>query len=294
MSHAIAERPLASDRFFSAVQAIHWRNLPFIIVAGLGAALMLLPFLWMFASSFRPLSEAYRLPPSFWPAQFDFAAYRSALTSGVPFLQMYLNSFIVAAASTVGVCASCSLAAYAFARLRFPGRDVLFGLMLVGLMVPQALVLIPLSLGLQMTGLNDSLLALILPSLASPLGIYMVRQFMLRQPRELEEAAIVDGAGHWRIFWHISLPQLMPALSALAIITFTASWNNFLLPFAVIKSWDKMTLPVGILALQGTMGPASLAAVMAAMTMTIAPLFVIFLIAQRYIVEGLTSTGIKG
>mgnify|MGYP001049888026 CR=1 FL=1 len=294
MSYAIERRSSAPDRLLSAFGAIHWRNLPFMLIAGIGAVFMLLPFLWMFASSFRPLSEAYRLPPSFWPKDFDFVAYRTALDSGVPFLRMYLNSFIVAAASTIGVCVSCSLAAYAFARLRFPGQNLLFAMMLVGLMVPQALVLIPLSLGLQMTGLNDSLWALILPSLASPLGIYMVRQFMLRQPRELEEAAIIDGASHARIFWHISLPQLMPALSALAIITFTASWNNFLLPFAVIKSWDKMTLPVGILALQGTMGPASLAAVMAAMTMTILPLFIVFLVAQRYIVEGLTSTGIKG
>ncbi|GMA15323.1 carbohydrate ABC transporter permease (plasmid) [Deinococcus metallilatus] len=286
--------PTPTERWLSATQAIHWRNLPFMVLAVLGAFLMALPFLWMVSTSFRTPAEAYKLPPSLLPSRLDFSAYDHVLTSSVPFLTMYWNSFKIALLTTAGVLLNCSMAAFAFSRLNFRGRETLFSILLLGLMVPAGLVVIPVYLGLSRLHLLDTGAALVLPALASSFGVFMLRQFMLGQPRELEEAAAVDGAGQWTVFTRISLPQLAPALSALGIITFTASWNNYMGPLIFLKSWDKMTLPIGISILQGFLGSGSLAVVMAAVTMAILPLLVVFLIAQRYIIEGLAMSGVKG
>lgn len=283
----------ATARLYSATRIIDWRNVPVMIVLGIGAIFMLLPFLWMFATSMRPASEAYQLPPNFLPTRLNFDAYAAVLNSPLPFLRMYLNSFIVAAATTIGVVVSSAMAAFAFARLRFPGSSLLFGLLLVGLMVPSALVVIPLFYGMAAAGLLDSLWSLILPGLASPLAIFMMRQFMEGQPREYEEAAFIDGASYWTIFWRISLPQMGPPIAALSIIVFTSSWNNFLLPLIFVRKFDVMTLPVGLLGLSDSFGALSLSVIMAAVTMCVLPLLVVFLVAQRFIVESIASTGIK-
>jgi multiple sugar transport system permease protein len=290
---AIAQEMSISSRVLSATQVVNWRNVPVVIVLGIGAVFMLLPFMWMFAASMRPPSQAYQLPPTFFPTQINFDAYRAVLDSPIPFLRMYLNSFIVAAVTTVGVIVTCAMAAFAFSRLRFPGKTLLFVLMLLGLMVPPALIVIPLFFGMAAVGLIDSLWALILPSLASPLAVFLMRQFMEGQPREYEEAAFVDGASYWTIFRRISLPQMGPPIAALSIIIFTQSWNNFLLPLVFVRKFDMMTLPVGLVGLSDAFGALSLAAVMAAVTMCVLPLFVVFLVAQRFIVESITSTGIK-
>jgi multiple sugar transport system permease protein len=282
-----------TSRVYSATKVIEWRNLPVMIVLGIGAIFMLLPFLWMFATSMRPASEAYQLPPNFLPTRLNFDSYAAVLNSPLPFLRMYLNSFIVAAATTIGVVVSSAMAAFAFARLRFPGSSLLFGLLLVGLMVPSALVVIPLFYGMAAAGLLDSLWSLILPGLASPLAIFMMRQFMEGQPREYEEAAFIDGASYWTIFWRISLPQMGPPIAALSIIVFTSSWNNFLLPLIFVRKFDVMTLPVGLLGLSDSFGALSLSVIMAAVTMCVLPLLVVFLVAQRFIVESIASTGIK-
>lgn len=282
------------DRLASALQVLHWRNLPVIAVLCAGAILMMLPFLWMFSASLRPAGEAYRLPPTLLPDVWDLTSYNQVFSSGLPFLRMYWNSFVVAAVTTSGVLLTASMTAFAFARLRFRGAGTLFALMLLGLMVPPALVLIPIYVGFASLHLLDTKWALILPALASSFGVYMMRQFMLGQPRELEEAAMIDGAGYFTIYWRICLPQCGPALAALGIITFTASWNNFIAPFVLIKSLEQMTLPIGVVALQGVFGGASLSVLMAATVMAVLPLFVVFLVAQRFIIEGLTMTGIKG
>ena len=261
------------------------------LIGGFG---MLLPFLWMLSASLRPIGDAYQLPPSLLPSTWEIRNYLEVLTSSVPFPRMFWNSCLVASIVTAGVLATSSLAGFAFARLRFQGRGILFGGMLLGLMVPPALVLIPIYLGYAAVGLLDTRIGLALPSMASSFGVYMMRQFMLRQPRELEEAARVDGAGWWTIFWRISLPQLRPALATLGIISFIGSWNNFVAPFVLVQSLEQMTLPVGIVALQSAMGSASLSVVMAATTLSILPLVVVFLIAQRAIIEGVTMTGVKG
>lgn len=283
-----------SDRLRSAMDVLHWRNFCVTVPLCIGAVIMLLPFLWMFSASLRPEGESYRLPPSLLPDAWNPQSYEHALQTGLPFLHMFWNSFFVAALSTAGVLLTASMAAFAFARLRFSGAALVFAIMLVGMMVPPALVLIPIYAGFAALHVLDTPWALILPALASSFGVYMLRQFMLDQPVELEEAARIDGAGYWTIYWRIAMPQLGPALAALGIITFTASWNNFISPFVLIRSLEQMTLPVGIVALQGMMGGAGLAVIMATAVMAILPLFVVFLVAQRFIIEGLTMTGIKG
>ncbi len=167
-------------------------------------------------------------------------------------------------------------------------------MLLVGLMVPPSLILIPLYFGFGFAGVLDTLWALILPAIASPLGVFMMRQFMAGQPREYEEAAFVDGASYWAIFTRISLPQMGPPIAALSIIVFTQSWNNFVIPLVMVRKFETMTLPVGLLALADQYGDFSLPAMMAAVSMAVIPLFIVFLIGQRYIIEGITSSGLKG
>jgi multiple sugar transport system permease protein len=282
-----------SARLLSALEVFHWRNFAVSVPLCAGGVVMLLPFAWMVSASLRPLGEAYQLPPSLLPNTWEFGTYAKVLGSGLPFLQMYWNSLVVAAVSTLGVLVSTSMAAFALTRLRFPGGGVVFAIMLAGLMVPPALVLIPIYTGFAALHLLDTRLGLVLPALASSFGVYMMRQFMVGQPRELEEAAMIDGASYWTIYWRISLPQLGPALAALGIITFTGSWNNFIAPFVLIKSLERMTLPIGVVALQGVFGGASLSVIMAATVMAIMPLFLVFAVAQRFIIEGLTMTGLK-
>jgi multiple sugar transport system permease protein len=281
-------------RLMSASHVVHWRNVPVMIILGIGAVIMMLPFLWMFSASMRPTGEAYALPPSFWPDRFNDEAYRTVLGASFSFVRMYWNSFIVATLTTLGVVASSAMAAFAFSRLQFRGNAALFALLLLGLMVPPSLVLIPVFFGFAYAGILDTLWALVLPSVASPLGIFMMRQFMMSQPREYEESAFIDGASYWTIFRRISLPQMGPPIAALAIITFTQSWNNFVVPLVLVRKAEVMTLPVGMLVLADPVGDYSVSAIMAAISMAVIPLFIVFLIGQRFIIEGITTTGIKG
>lgn len=300
MGHAVASmrRERFADggwsRLLAAMQVISVRNWGAILVLTIAAVIMLLPLLWMFAASMKPEGAAYALPPSFLPDRLDFASYAKVGGSPIPYYTAYLNSLIVASLTTLGVIVTSTTAAYAFSRLDFRGRDLLFAFMVAGLMVPPALVLIPIYFGLAKISLLDTLWALILPATVSPLGVFMLRQFMAGQPRELEEAAFVDGAGHWSIFWNVSLPQMGPPIAALAIITFTSSWNAFLPPMVLIRSLNKMTLPIAVFSMQAQFGALSLSILMAAVTMAVLPLLLVFLIGQRFIIEGITGTGLKG
>ena len=212
----------------------------------------------------------------------------------VPFGMFFVNSLKVAGLITIGQLVTCSLAAYAFARLRFPGRDLLFGLYLSSLMVPSQVTIIPLYILMRNLGLIDNHASLILPALASAFGIFFLRQFFLTIPRELEEAAIVDGAGLWRVLLVIILPLSKPALASLAIFTFNYFWNDFFTPLIFLDSPANLTLPVGLGYLQGQYGGTSPAVMLAGVCMAVVPILVVFLVGQRYIVEGITLTGLKG
>ena len=265
-----------------------------IIVLALGAVLMAMPFLWMFATSLRPIGESYKLPPAWLPTEWHWENYAAVFQSNVPFLLFALNSVKVTAATTLGQLITCSMAGYAFARLRFPGRNILFIVVLAALMVPGQVTIIPVFIIMRFLGLLDSHMALILPGLTSAFGVFLLRQFFLTLPHDLIDAAKMDGAGAWTTFFRIALPLAGPALSALTIITFNGTWNNYFAPYIFINSWEKMTLPLGITALRGYMASGSPSVVMACVTMTIAPVLLVFLVAQRWFIEGVTQTGIKG
>jgi multiple sugar transport system permease protein len=254
---------------------------------------MLLPFFWLFSMSFRPVSEAYKLPPSFLPPSLDFANYFKVLASRVPFLHIYANSLLVAVVVTIGQLVTCTLAAFAFARLNFRGRDALFFILLIGLMFPAQVTILPIYLGYAQIGMINRPIGLALMYLTSSFGVFLMRQFMLSQPKELEEAALMDAAGYFKIFWRISLPQLRPALSALGIITFTQTWNYYFQARVLLGKEASMTLPIAMDVLRGYMAAGNLSVVMAAMSMSILPVVLLFLVAQRFVIEGITMSGIK-
>ena len=262
------------------------------VMAALGVV-MLLPFAWLFSMSFRPPAEAYKMPPSFLPPTLDFKNYWAVLTSSVPFLQIYWNSVEVAVLVTLGQLVTCTLAAFAFARLKFPGRDSIFFVLLIGLMFPAQVTIIPIYLGFAKVGLLNRPIGLVLMYLTSSFGVFLVRQFMRSQPKALEEAALIDGAGYFKIFYRISLPQLRPALSALGIITFTQTWNYYFQARVLLEPQQAMTLPVAMDLLRGYLASGNLSVVMAAMSMAVLPVILIFLLAQRLVIEGVTMSGIK-
>jgi multiple sugar transport system permease protein len=271
-------------------QVIDWAIIGVMALLGV---FMLAPFAWLFSMSFRTVRDAYQMPPSFLPPRLDFDNYRAVLNSSIPFLRIYANSVEVAVLVTVGQLVTCTLAAFAFARLRFPGRDSLFFVMLIGLLFPAQVTIIPIYLGFAKVGLLNRPIGLALMYLTSSFGVFLVRQFMRSQPRALEEAALMDGAGYFKIFFRISLPQLRPALAALGIITFTQTWNYYFQARVLLEPQDSMTLPIAMDVLRGYLGSGNLALVMAAMSMSVLPVILLFLLAQRMVIEGIALSGIK-
>ena len=260
----------------------------------IAAILVMMPLAWMFSTSLRPTTESFQLPPAWLPTQFRWENYIAPFESSVPFVDLFINSMRITLAVTLGQLVTCSLAGYAFARLRFPGRDLLFLLLLASLMVPGQVTIIPIFLLMRDLGLIDNPLAIILPGLISAFGVFLMRQFFKQMPQELFDAARVDGAGHVRSFLQIALPLAGPAMATLGIITFNATWNAYFLPLIFLNSWHKMTLPQGIALLTGYMGSGNPSVVMAAVTMAIIPVLIVFIAAQRWIIEALTRSGIKG
>ena len=196
--------------------------------------------------------------------------------------------------STLGALIISALAAYAFARLQFFGRETLFIILLAGLMVPPQLTVIPSFIAFRNLGLIDNHAALFLPAMISPIGIFLLRQFFRSIPRELDESAKIDGAGPFRIFFQIILPLSKPAISALAVVLFIASWNDFFWPNIFISTSTKMTLPVGIASLVGTGGNTNVTLIMASVSMQIIPLLLIFLFTQKFLIQSIASVGIRG
>ena len=277
----------------NTVTAKRWIDWAIIAVLAVLAFGMVLPFMWLFSMSFRPVPDAYKLPPSFLPPNLDFTNYYSVMTSKVPFLRIYWNSVMIAVVVTISQLVTCTLAAFAFSRLKFRGRDALFFILLIGLMFPAQVTILPIYLGYAKIGLLNKPIGLALMYLTSSFGVFLIRQFMLRQPKALEEAALMDGAGYFKIFWRISLPQLRPALSALGIITFTQTWNYYFQAKVLLGPQEALTLPVAMDTLRGYLGAGNLSVVMAAMSMSILPVLLLFLVAQKFVIEGITMSGLK-
>lgn len=256
-----------------------------------GAVLMVTPFVWMLLTSFKSLSESTRIPPVLIPSEFQWSNYSKVLVS-LPFKTFYFNTIITTAAKTLGQLVFCSMAAYAFARLRFPGRGFLFILSLSVLMVPGQVFIIPQYMIMKQLGWINSLQALIVPGLFSVFGTFLLRQFFMTIPKELEEAAKLDGCSYFGIYLKVMLPLAKPGLVALAIFTILWSWNDLLWPIIVNTSMDKMPLSAGLAYLQGEHF-TNFPVLMAGSMMAIWPMILMFIFFQRYFIEGIALTGSK-
>ena len=263
------------------------------LVIAVFATLWILPIAWLLLTSVQSREERFAIPPKWIPSTLDFSSYKRAWEL-FPIAEQFLNSLKVTVISTVGALVISSLAAYAFARLEFFGRETLFMILLAGLMVPPQLTVIPSFIAFRKIGLIDNHAALFLPAMITPLGIFLLRQFFRSIPKELDESAKIDGAGAFRIFYRIILPLSKPALAALGVVLFIASWNDFFWPNIFISTTSKMTLPVGIASLVGVSGNTNVILVMASVGMQIVPLLLIFLFTQRFLIQSIAATGIRG
>ncbi len=263
------------------------------VILGIAALAIVAPFVWIFRGAISPSdAELYRLPPTLFPSSITLDNF-GKVTTQVPYFRFILNSITVAGTITIVQLVTCSTAGYAFARLRFPGKNALFSLVIGSLMIPIQVTIVPLFLVMSKLGLTNTLWALILPGVFSAFGIFLLRQHFLSLPRELEEAAKLDGAGQARTFFQVMLPLSGPAMATLGILTFTYWWNDLLLPLVMINDTQTQTLPVGLVLLAGRFSTGSLGTIAAGITMAIIPVLIVFLLAQRYIVQSIASSGLK-
>lgn len=252
---------------------------------------MLLPFLWMISTSLMDEFEVYKFPPRLLPAEPLWRNYPDAL-SAAPFARFFLNSAIISLFIVIGQVFTAATAGYAFARLRFPGRDKVFILFLANLMVPVIVLLIPRFLIVGALGWVDTYAGLIVTELIGVWGIFLMRQYFLSLPRELEDAARIDGANEWQVFWKVALPLAKPAVATVALFSFVETWKSFLWPLIVTRSMGMRPVEVGIAAFHSlyfTNWPYQMAAAVTA----VVPILLLFLFTQRYFVQGIQLAGLK-
>lgn len=267
-----------------------WIHLILIVFA----VVMVLPFLWQLSLSFQTLEESQRLPRTLLPAQLQFQNYQDVFVALPTFNRMLLNTVLVAVTKTVGVLIVATLAGYAFARLRFPGRGLLFGLFLSLMMIPGALFLLPQYEIVNRLGLLNSITGVVLPQLVNIFGIFMMRQFFMQLPNELEQAAKIDGASTPQIFFRVMLPLAKPAVVTLGVLSLLWSWNDLLWPLIVNDDPSKMVVAVGLASLKGQYTVNNLV-LMAAATLATLPVLLMFIAAQKTVMNGIAFNGsVKG
>jgi multiple sugar transport system permease protein len=257
----------------------------------LGAVLALLPMVWMVSASLMPTGEASTFPPRLFPRTVTLEHYR-ALFTRLDLGRSLLNSAIVTAAVTTLSLVVNSMAGYAFAKLRFAGRDRLFRILATGLVIPTQVAMLPLFLLLKQLGLINSYAAVIIPGMASIFGIFLIRQYALSIPDDLLDAARIDGAGELRIYWAVVVPVIVPILATLAIWTFLSTWNDFMWPLIVLSDDAKWTLPVALSNLVGE-HVQDTELMMAGSVLTILPVMLVFLFLQRYYIQGVMAGSVK-
>jgi multiple sugar transport system permease protein len=267
------------------------RTVLYLILVG-GATTMVVPFLWMVSTSLKTNLEVFRFPPTFIPEAAQWQNYVE-IFKVVPYGRWFANSLIITLAQTLLYLFVASLAAYTFARLRFPGRDALFMLYLATMMVPGEVTLIPKFILMKELHLINTYAAVILPGVFNAYGVFLLRQFFMALPDSLEEAAILDGASYFKIYWKIILPLSGPALATLGVFAFRGAWNDFIWPLIVINSDNMKPLSVGLSSFHG-LYETNWPYLMAASTLALIPIVVIFMAAQKYFVQGIATTGLKG
>jgi multiple sugar transport system permease protein len=272
------------------------RALVYVVLTA-GVIPTVLPFVWLVRSALMDNNQMFIAPPEWLPRPFEWDNFSGALTSQ-PFARYFLNTMLIEVFTVAGTLLTCSIAAFSFSRLRWRGRNVVFGILLSGLMLPQAVLLVPTFLMWDAVQAINTYYPLIVPAWLGGAGggifnVFLLRQFFLTIPYELDEAAYLDGASPWRVFWQVIVPLSKPALMVVGIFTFIRTWNEFLEPLIYLNDSDKFTLALGLASFQGTYN-AQWGYLMAAATATILPIIVLFFFAQRYLIEGVTLTGVKG
>ena len=288
---AATERgPLASERrWYSGLE----RSLLWLVLA-VGAVAMVGPFYWMLATSFKIRQELLRFPPTWWPEVFTWSNWQALENvAGQSFVTFFRNSIFLSTTITALTLLISAMTGYVFAKLPFPGRNRLFWVVLSMMMIPFTVSIIPSYALMVRLGWIDSYLALIVPIVFNPFGIFLMRQFMLSLPGDLLDAARMDGASEFRVFFQIVLPLSQAALAALGILTFLAQWDNFLWPLVILNSPEKYTVPIALAQFRGRLG-TDVGPTAAASILAVLPVLVIYIFAQRKFVEGIALTGIKG
>ncbi len=263
------------------------------------AVLWLAPIAWVVVTSLKPNENIVRLPPEWipWPAtsaHYQEVLWGSSRTARIG--RAFVNSLVVAVGSVLVVLTTSAMAAYPLSRMRFPGRDVIFGVLVGSLMIPNAVLLVPQYVLTQRIGWLSTYQGLIVPEAAMlfAFGVFLLRQFFLTMPRELEDAALIDGAGPWQVFSRIVLPLSQPVLAALAIFAFRSAWNDFLWPLIAVNKPEMFPLPVALALLRSAYSSESYGPIMAGAALSALPLLVVFIVANRRIVEGVRLSGLKG
>ncbi|MEJ8544278.1 carbohydrate ABC transporter permease [Brevibacillus borstelensis] len=260
-----------------------WKTVEWLLLAAV-ALIFVFPFLWMFLTAFKTMPEVYQFPPTWWPESWQFQNFEIAWSSG-PFLTYVWNSFLVAAGILVLQLLTGVPAAYAFARYRFRGREALFGLTLIALMIPAQVIFLPVYVEMSHWGLVNTLWALILPYGASAFGIFLLRQSFMQVPDEVIEAARLDNASEWKIMWTIMVPMAKPVLVTFGLFSFIYHWNDYFWPLIMTNSNEVRTLPIGISMLKAAEGGKLWNVIMAGNMILVLPILVIFFFAQRHIIS---------
>ena len=268
------------------------RHLIVHIILLAGVTITITPFLWMVFTSFKTLGESMAIPPTIFPKHFQLDAYKTIFTS-IPFAQVYINTIISAVVTVLVQVAFCTMAAYGFGRIDFPFKNTIFLIVLSVLMVPGQIFLIPQYLIIMKMGLLDTIPAVFIPNLFSAFGTFLMRQFFMSLPKELEEAAILDGCNRFQIFGKIMLPLVKPGIVSLVIFTAKFAWNDFMWPMIVNTSPTKMTLAPALSTLQGQYG-TRYPMQMAGAVIAVLPIIILFFIFQKQFIEGVAQSGIKG
>lgn len=261
-------------------------------VLGIGLVLVVTPFVWMALGSVKSEGELRANPPTWWPQDPTLENFRELFTR-LDFPQFFTNSVLVAVVVTVGNLVFCSMLGYAFAKLEFWGRTWLFRLVLATLMIPGMVTLVPLFVQISNLGMVNTYFGLILPFLAGPFGVFLMRQFIQGIPDELIDAGRVDGAGEFRIFARVVMPLCKPALATLGILTFLGSWNNFLWPLVVSSTEDMYTLPVALALYSVGQNSTQYGLLLAGSMVVVIPILILFFALQKHVVQGLATTGLK-
>jgi multiple sugar transport system permease protein len=276
---------------------LRFRRAAFIILLVLLAIPLVFPMWWMVASSLKSPTEIFAIPPDLFPWSLRFENY-PAIFELIPFGTQYLNSVYIAVVNTVGTILVASLAGYAFARIRFPGATLIFVLLLTALLMPDEVIIIPLFVLMKDLGwLNTHLPLLIEPVFGAQaiVGTFLMRQYFLALPIELEDAGRIDGLGRFGIFRHVAMPLALPAVATLAILTFLSSWNEFLKPLIFLGGQtDLLTVPLALNTIHDRYGDPYWEIQLAATTLSVIPMIVVFVIAQRHFIQGFASVGVKG